>query len=166
MPKFSGYDMPDAFRFFLELPLEIRLLIYEELLVYEEIPDLELAPAGLSLNRLHPNIIITCRQVYNEARPILWGMNQFRATFLPYHVCAPQLTPRDKGLDLIESFSYGLRRYGPGGREIKRVGIRILLGYLPDSKKTYRCELIAVAQAVCFFSALRNFSTSGLRFAV
>ena len=57
---------------FLDLPAEIRILIYQLLLCQDE-------PMSGSWNtKLSPTILCTCRQILNEARPILYGENVWK----------------------------------------------------------------------------------------
>lgn len=59
---------------FTDLPGEIRNEIYTQLLVIPCCYNIR------SLhNQLHPNILSTCRQVYEEARQIIYGSNTFLA---------------------------------------------------------------------------------------
>ena len=64
------------------LPLELRMKVYEQLLVH---PDGSLKPNGFrrydveeryrEKNRISINILLTCRTIYEEALPILYGKN-------------------------------------------------------------------------------------------
>ncbi|KAM3418195.1 hypothetical protein BST61_g6398 [Cercospora zeina] len=64
---------------FLDLPAEVRLLVYGYLLIkdgpcyvqpYHQIQRLNSAS-------LHPNIVATCRLIRHEATPLLYGCNEF-----------------------------------------------------------------------------------------
>lgn len=63
--------------FFLELPPEIRNIIYSLLLVGSEPVDLSQSCLASSLT--HTTILSTARAIYNEAVPILYGRNHFVA---------------------------------------------------------------------------------------
>src|SRR6267378_3922920 len=68
---------PDTTFPLMKLPLEIRNRVYRELLLSENslrMVDLESA----DINGLHPVILRTCRQVYNEATKVLYEENEFR----------------------------------------------------------------------------------------
>ncbi|KAH8599962.1 hypothetical protein B0O99DRAFT_611473 [Bisporella sp. PMI_857] len=60
---------------FLDLPGEIRNQIYHQLLI---VPDLS-TPRLLGDPPLYPHILGTCREVYEEARQILYGSNTYLA---------------------------------------------------------------------------------------
>jgi hypothetical protein len=58
---------------FMKLPIELRLR--ELLLQPESEGDLRMKSSGLHC--LHPNILQTCHQVYDEAVEVLYGENVF-----------------------------------------------------------------------------------------
>ena len=60
---------------FMKLPIELRLEVYRELLRSEDpvYRKKNIWPG----NHLHPNILQTCRQVYDEAKEVLYGENLF-----------------------------------------------------------------------------------------
>lgn len=60
---------------FLDLPAELRLLVYEHLLVASE--PWRLAAVEENRSTLYPNILATCRLVRQEATPVLYGCNEF-----------------------------------------------------------------------------------------
>ena len=68
-------DREYRFRF-LDLPPELRLLICRELLLYCE-------PSGFAqcVGEVYPAILQTCRQLYQEAKDILYEDNTFGVTF-------------------------------------------------------------------------------------
>ncbi|MCJ1441779.1 MAG: hypothetical protein MMC23_002271 [Stictis urceolatum] len=79
---------------FFSLPQELRLMIYESLLVrhhynpYERILKLLNHESPHSSQpgarqRLYPNILATCKEVYGAARPIPYGKNTFRLLVAP-----------------------------------------------------------------------------------
>jgi hypothetical protein len=60
----------------MKLPIELRLQVYRELLLQPESEgDLRMKSSGLHC--LHPNILQTCHQVYDEAVEVLYGENVF-----------------------------------------------------------------------------------------
>ncbi|PPJ54964.1 hypothetical protein CBER1_08981 [Cercospora berteroae] len=79
-------DHPEEKSFrFLDLPTEIRLRVYEHLLVVNT--SLKLRPerkpyTNVSYTKygLQPSIIATCQLIYLEAVPILYGRNEFQVT--------------------------------------------------------------------------------------
>ncbi len=60
----------------LDLPLEIRRLIYEQLLVLDQTIDLDVRNHRLFSRRLL--LFRTCRQIYYESYPVFYGLNVFR----------------------------------------------------------------------------------------
>ena len=61
---------------FMKLATELRLQIYRELLQAKN--DLRMSTSrGFYRNHLHPNILQTCHQVYDEAVEVLYGENIF-----------------------------------------------------------------------------------------
>ncbi|KAI9667379.1 MAG: hypothetical protein M1821_000194 [Bathelium mastoideum] len=93
----------------LDLPLEIRLLIYHHALTHASIPHLRLLSTRahcsdyvLPSPPLVPALLATCRAVAAEATPVLYGANVFAAhpqllTALPYLVRSSQPI-RDAGV--------------------------------------------------------------------
>ncbi|PPJ54959.1 hypothetical protein CBER1_08969 [Cercospora berteroae] len=64
---------------FLQLPAELRLLVYEHLLVAEGLWRVHRrGNVNRNTSRLYPNITATCKIVYREATPILYGHNEFK----------------------------------------------------------------------------------------
>jgi len=63
---------------FLTLPLEIRLQIYENLLLIPAYNTLLPVRAG---DGVSPAILQACRQTHAEAQPTLYGRNQFQAHY-------------------------------------------------------------------------------------
>lgn len=59
----------------LDLPGEIRNQIYHQLLI---LPSLS-TPKGLNDHLIYPEILQTCRKIYEEAKQILYGCNTFIA---------------------------------------------------------------------------------------
>lgn len=77
---------------FLELPYDVRRMIYLRLLRTNEVIDS--ANAGLSFadytpdgngHDLHPQILGTCRQVHSESRDVLYGENLFQVSVWEFH---------------------------------------------------------------------------------
>ncbi|KAL4810315.1 hypothetical protein BDV18DRAFT_156684 [Aspergillus unguis] len=71
---------------FLSLPPEIRIQIYDLLLVNYSQDSVDITPSPVSLDsicpisqkpKLHPALLQTCKQICNEAIPILYGTNRF-----------------------------------------------------------------------------------------
>ncbi|WPB05622.1 uncharacterized protein RHO25_010275 [Cercospora beticola] len=60
---------------FLDLPAELRLLVYEHLLVGDR--PWTFWPRYSYKPKLQPNIIATCQLVREEATPVLYGCNEF-----------------------------------------------------------------------------------------
>ncbi len=60
---------------FLELPSEIRNMMYSLLLVGSN--PIDLGQRRLTSSSKHPTILSTARAIYNEAMPILYGQNHF-----------------------------------------------------------------------------------------
>jgi hypothetical protein len=69
------YNLEMAGLTFLDLPGEIRNLIYYQLIV---LPSLSV-PKPLNDTPIYPEILHTCRKVHEEARQILYGCNTFFA---------------------------------------------------------------------------------------
>ncbi|KAI9882626.1 MAG: multicatalytic endopeptidase [Watsoniomyces obsoletus] len=61
---------------FLDLPLEIRRLIYKQLLLVDRTIDLDIQNHRLLSRRLL--LFRTCRQIYYESYPVFYGLNVFR----------------------------------------------------------------------------------------
>ena len=86
-------DLASTFPRFMELPTELRLSVYELLLVDTR----ERNSDGMVTNwnsgyRLHPAVLGTSKQIHSEARPILYRKNKFEATIeeleaAPYSSC-------------------------------------------------------------------------------
>ena len=92
---------------FTKLPAEIRLIIYKELLVRNNRPelcfcsrDLHRAYSQLPKFGVHPAILRTCKTIYYEALPILYTENVFEILcvfgqlgkqYLWYRTCGPSL---------------------------------------------------------------------------
>jgi hypothetical protein len=70
-------DRAARFRF-LELPAEIRLGVYRELLLF---PDREDVKLGQADDVVYLAILLTCEQVYDEAKPVLYDDNVFSVGF-------------------------------------------------------------------------------------
>lgn len=69
---------------FLQLPRELRTEVYRELLLSEEHLFMEIIPMGGChlgswSHDLHPGILLTCKQVCDEAADVLYGENVFYA---------------------------------------------------------------------------------------
>ncbi|KAK3373927.1 hypothetical protein B0T24DRAFT_679311 [Lasiosphaeria ovina] len=60
----------------LTLPLELRMLIYKELLIY---PPLARQAERRQSRSIHPAILVVCVQTHDEAAPVLYGENVFHA---------------------------------------------------------------------------------------
>jgi len=80
-------DWEASFPRFMELPAELRVSVYELLLVDASKQDgNEANYVWQSLERnsstLHPAVLRTSKKVYSEARPILYQKNEFRATIV------------------------------------------------------------------------------------
>ena len=65
---------------FMKLPTELRLKVYRELLKPRN--DLRMKFHELGMNHLHPNILRTCHQVYEEAMEVLYGENIFYVHYI------------------------------------------------------------------------------------
>jgi hypothetical protein len=70
---------------FLELDYDIRLQIYGELLIRPDSTPLEFHQKPIRLwtdnallQTFQPQILRTCKQIYNEAMPLLYGQNEFK----------------------------------------------------------------------------------------
>lgn len=72
--RLSQMDREATFPRFMELAPELRLCVYEALLI---------APKGKhgrdGIPKIHPAILRTSKQVYSEAMPVLYKKNKFRA---------------------------------------------------------------------------------------
>ncbi|KAH7113984.1 hypothetical protein B0J13DRAFT_488411, partial [Dactylonectria estremocensis] len=91
---------------FLNLPVEVRLLIYRHLLITRGFPVLCPEPGGFrvlgSANydatyNLHPQILATCRQINREGTSLLYSENVFRRQFFwrtIYTRSGKRLSPR------------------------------------------------------------------------
>jgi hypothetical protein len=80
-------DREGSFPRFMELPPELRVSVYEFLLVDTTEQDgNEADPLMRSLGHhsstLHPAVLRTSKQVYSEAQPVLYQKNKFRATIV------------------------------------------------------------------------------------
>jgi hypothetical protein len=79
-------DLASTFPRFMELPPEIRLSVYELLLVdIRERSDYGLITnwySGPDRFRLHPAVLGTSKQIHSEAQPILYRKNKFEATIM------------------------------------------------------------------------------------
>ncbi|TPX17008.1 uncharacterized protein E0L32_012342 [Thyridium curvatum] len=77
-PAYTQQRQPPTF---LTLPYEIRLQIYESLLLYpsssSSSPSTSSPPPPTSL--FSPRILLACRQTHAEARPVLYARNTFLA---------------------------------------------------------------------------------------
>ena len=67
---------------FMDLPPEMRLMVYRNLLLHEN-PWLPLQSTFNvhSLSKTYPAILQTCRQIYDEAYSVLYDENMFQVTF-------------------------------------------------------------------------------------
>lgn len=88
-------ESPQIFRF-LNLPAELRLQVYEILLLdpfsYIMLVS-NLPPTRPHRSKsLYPAILRTCREIYNQALPILYSGNTFLIRTYPMAYCVPQLT--------------------------------------------------------------------------
>ncbi|CAK1365456.1 unnamed protein product [Cercospora beticola] len=77
---------------FLELPAELRVLVYEHLLVASE--PWRLAALEENRSTLYPNILATCKLVRQEATPVLYGCNEFEFNSLLRRGSAAQFLNR------------------------------------------------------------------------
>jgi hypothetical protein len=66
----------------MQLPTELRLEVYRELLQSE--CDLSMSRHWFGMNRLHPSILRTCHQVYEEAMEVLYGENVFHVHYIDW----------------------------------------------------------------------------------
>ncbi|KAG9589343.1 hypothetical protein KCU77_g6726, partial [Aureobasidium melanogenum] len=64
---------------FMDLPQEIRLMVYEEALRFDEEPYTN-KPSGLK-PAIKPALLQTCRQIREEATPIFYRINRFVLRF-------------------------------------------------------------------------------------
>lgn len=65
---------------FLDLPSELRTKIYEHLWIIEKSVDFNATPSDYVANRSHSysgQFLRTCKTIYNEGTPILYGENSF-----------------------------------------------------------------------------------------
>lgn len=82
-------DRERAFLEFMELPPELRLGVYEALLIVAEGTSKQ-----KGVPRLHPAVLRTWKQVYSEAMPVLYKQNKFRAEIIN---CEQLSWPRRSG---------------------------------------------------------------------
>ncbi|KAF2240591.1 hypothetical protein BU26DRAFT_202967 [Trematosphaeria pertusa] len=81
---------------FMDLPAELRLHIYETLLVDTHsyiVPIANLPPARPHVSKsLQPVILRLSRQIHKEALPVLYSSNTFLIRTYPLKRCVPELT--------------------------------------------------------------------------
>ena len=105
--------------FLAKLPIEIRIMVYQELLISASpIQDAhELFGPKKSFMKyddkpripnLDSRVLRTCKQIYNEARPILYGENWFRFVRL-YNISA---FARDGSPDDLLTYNFKLSKHG------------------------------------------------------
>lgn len=70
-------DQTSTFPRFMELPPELRINIYEALLVDHRARDERGWLLGNDDCKLHTAVLRTSKQIYSEARPVLYGKNKF-----------------------------------------------------------------------------------------
>ena len=75
-PHDSHGGTQQSFRF-MELPPELRINIYEALLVDHRAHDERGWLLGNDDCKLHTAVLRTSKQIYSEARPVLYGKNKF-----------------------------------------------------------------------------------------
>jgi hypothetical protein len=84
--RFRKIDLMSTFPRFMELPPEIRLSVYELLLVdIRERSDYGLITnwySGPDRFRLHPAVLGTSKQIHSEAQPVLYRKNKFEVTIM------------------------------------------------------------------------------------
>ncbi|KAF2087794.1 hypothetical protein K490DRAFT_18988, partial [Saccharata proteae CBS 121410] len=105
----------------LRLPAELRIQIYSDLLTSPHIPSLRRLAARnyfstsvLPGPAVHTNILCTCRQIFWEATPILYGENSFAAhpqllTKMPFLVDKSRPIVQSSAAQRIRRWSLNVR---------------------------------------------------------
>ncbi|KAF8849463.1 hypothetical protein BDZ45DRAFT_772498 [Acephala macrosclerotiorum] len=150
------------------IPAEIRLQIYEELLVDPTLSTSwcihRLGGIGCRPLGLFPAILRTCAQIHKEASPILYGSNRFLMAFLSeghnHHVGYPiiqtALTRHEQALDNSRESQYktkviitpGIRSVFRQVRHWKLLVSRVIKGdllYTPSLTISKFCEMVCEA---------------------
>ena len=107
MARLEMLDKYSRFRF-LDLPPELRLEVYQYILIARNRDALEF-PRQV----IETALLLTCKLIYKEAAPVLYGENEFTVgiSFPPnswsgswdsLHTCSPRNDRYDKGLHCIE----------------------------------------------------------------
>ncbi|KAK0728047.1 hypothetical protein B0T26DRAFT_155952 [Lasiosphaeria miniovina] len=120
----------------LTIPLELRMLIYKELLIYPPLAR----QAQRQSRSIHPAILVVCVQTHDEAAPVLYGENVFHAhpaaltaqprlePWFPPVVELPSLSSSSSSSSTASSGSSTLAAY----TRIRRWKVQVNLDFAPD----------------------------------